>query len=150
MAKTEPPKQVGDRLKAMIHVAKKDLGLAEEDYRTVLFALTGKESCAEMSVVELNKVLEAFRAKGWIPKVKSSTRNFDPNKNDPRLKKIWKLWYLLEESGKIKSPNAKALNAFCKKVAGVERMEWLQTSEQFEAVTEGLKAWLERDARKNS
>lgn len=55
---------------AKIHIAKKELGLTEEEYRKLLKELTGKESCKYMNENELDLVLQAFYLLGWQPKQK--------------------------------------------------------------------------------
>ena len=126
-------------MKAKIHVAKKELGLSDEAYRLVLESITGKDSTKSMTLGELDAVLEAFKSKGFKVTVKRREVN-----NDPRLKKIWALWYALADAGKC-DRTAKALNGFVKKQIGVENMNWLQFADQFEAVIEGLKAWCNRE-----
>ncbi len=83
------------------------------------------------------------------PKVKPINKSVKipttkPRDNDPRLGKIWKLFYLLRAHGKTNG-SAKALNAFIKKQTGIEKMEWLKTPEEFESVIEGLKGWCKRE-----
>ncbi|WP_019500921.1 regulatory protein GemA [Pseudanabaena sp. PCC 6802] len=105
-----PPKGVTNRLKALVHIAKADLGLSDEAYRTILVSLTRKESTADMSLSELNTVLNSFRAKGWMPKVKRGASPPRRIENSREQKKIWKLWYLLRDAGACDGTR-KGLNA---------------------------------------
>ena len=52
-------------LLAKIHIAKKDLGLPEDVYRTMVCNVTGKESCAHASYKALVAMVAEMRAKGW-------------------------------------------------------------------------------------
>lgn len=150
------PNDSANRLKGLIQVAKKDMALDDDNYRLILYSVAGKSSTKQMTVSELRKVLDAFVANGFVvtakakpnPKVVPINKdvklpNRKPRNNDPRLKKIWKLWYLLAEHGQCKG-NSKSLNAFCKRQVGVENMDWLKTHEDYRAVIEGLKDWCTR------
>jgi hypothetical protein len=136
------------RLIALIHIAKQDLGLSDADYRALLHGATGIYSCKDMNINQLNATLRAFENLGWKRKIKRSAgkkvRKFDPTQNDPRLKKIWKLWYRLCDAG-LANRSAKSLNKFIKRQTGIEKMEWLEQDKDFIAVIEALKSWYERE-----
>lgn len=51
---------------AAIHVAKKQLGLDEETYRTMLFTLTRKRSAGELDHAERQAVIEHLRRRGFV------------------------------------------------------------------------------------
>ena len=53
------------RLIGMIHVAKNQLGLDDDTYRALLLDLTGKDSCATMTVKEQWRVIEELKRKGF-------------------------------------------------------------------------------------
>jgi phage gp16-like protein len=125
-----------DRIKTLIHVAKNDLKLDDEAYRTVLESLTGKSSTKEMTIAEMNKVMEAFESKGFVRQVKGKR----PAENCPQAKKIWAIWYQLAAKHGFEA-RAKNLNEFIKRQTGIEKIEWLQTPEQFAKVIEALKKW---------
>lgn len=57
------------KLIAKIQIAKKDLGLDKDDatYRDMLFNLTGRDSCTELSDRQLVLVIGRLRAMGWNP-----------------------------------------------------------------------------------
>ena len=50
---------------AKVHVAKKQLGLDDEAYRAVLRRVTGRDSAAELSEVQLGSVIREFVRLGW-------------------------------------------------------------------------------------
>lgn len=50
---------------AAIHLAKRDLGLSEEDYRAALRNATGLESAGDMSDQQRGKVLAEMRRRGF-------------------------------------------------------------------------------------
>lgn len=49
----------------LIHVAKTQLGMDDETYRAKLDALTGKTSCSQMSLDQLNAVYQSFKDAGF-------------------------------------------------------------------------------------
>lgn len=66
-----------------IHVAKRDLGLDDAEYRAALLGATGKESCKELSVAEMAKVLNVFIEKfNWLPKPKAAPSKGLQNRDD--------------------------------------------------------------------
>jgi phage gp16-like protein len=58
-------------LLAKVHLAKKDLGLSDADYRLVLRTNFKVESAKDLSDTELDKLLRHFESKGWVPKDKN-------------------------------------------------------------------------------
>ncbi|HHI2407801.1 TPA: phage protein GemA/Gp16 family protein, partial [Escherichia coli] len=45
----------------LIHVARRDLQLDDDTYRAFLVQCTGKTSCRELSVAQLEQVLDAMK-----------------------------------------------------------------------------------------
>lgn len=130
---------------AKLHVAKKQLGLDDDAYRAVLISATGKASSKGLSVVQLNKALDAFRALGFLPVPKAA------GQRPKHVKLIYALWGELQTLGVVvKGPaGAKALRAFVKRQANVNAPEWLDTTAAV-SVTEALKSWIRREKEKRS
>ncbi len=84
-------------LLAKIHIARKDLCLDEETYRSALEGQTGKRSSAVMTDAEIIRCLRHFEARGWAPK--SKPKKYDDQKGDlysasPVMKrKIEVMWH---------------------------------------------------------
>ena len=55
-------------LMAKIHIAKKDLGFDDDVYRDVLWRVTGKRSCKDMTIAELESVVKDMQNSGFKPK----------------------------------------------------------------------------------
>ena len=53
---------------AKIKMAAKQLGLDDDVYRALLQRVTGKASCADMTIAQRDAVLDALKAQGWQPK----------------------------------------------------------------------------------
>uniref|UniRef100_UPI00054FD1DF phage protein GemA/Gp16 family protein n=1 Tax=Edwardsiella tarda TaxID=636 RepID=UPI00054FD1DF len=59
----------------LIHVARRTLGLDDETYRAMLATVVpGKNSCRDMSLQELKKVINALEDKGFTVKVAKRPR----------------------------------------------------------------------------
>jgi phage gp16-like protein len=130
---------------AKIHIAKKALGLDDEAYRDVLRAVCKVESSKQLDMQGRWKLLAYFRSKGWKPEAaaeKSGKRVWKPDAGS-QASKILALWLELKRNGKLDKATDEALFAFCKKMSGVERPDWL-TAAQANDVIEGLKSWLAR------
>lgn len=52
-------------LLAKVHIARKDLGLSEEDYRSTLRELFGVASAAQLTDAQLAELLAHFLRRGW-------------------------------------------------------------------------------------
>ncbi len=77
---------------ALIHIQKKELGLTDDEYRTILNSTTGKLSSADLNYYELGKVIEALNtllvssgkaALGYIDKKPSSSYQSFKRQNFP-------------------------------------------------------------------
>ena len=55
-------------LMAKIHIAKKDLVLDDATYRDVLWRVTGKRSCKDMTIAQLQDVAKDMQNSGFKPK----------------------------------------------------------------------------------
>ncbi len=121
-----------------IHIAKADLKLDEDRYRSLLLGVTGKDSCKEMTLIELNQVYRQMEKDGFVVKVKKGAATRKPE-NSPEQKNIWAIWFSLVEAGKVTN-STRALNAFIKRQTGIESIDWVKTSEDADRVIEGLKA----------
>lgn len=125
-----------------IHVAKKELGLDDDRYRAMLIGITGKDSCKDMNLVELNKVYRQMEKDGFVIKVKKGKATREPE-NNAFQKKIWAIWFDLKEKGFV-SGGTTALNKFIKRQTGVESIDWVKSKEIADPIIEGLKAMQRR------
>ncbi|NLV23624.1 MAG: regulatory protein GemA [Deltaproteobacteria bacterium] len=129
---------------AKIHIAGKELGLSEAEYRDLIGAVApDKESAAELDEEQLHLLLNRFYLLGWRPRrPRSVTRPLPPM--------VWKarhLWLELHALGAVNHPGWSSLARFCKRVTGVEDLRRLDVR-QATVVIEALKDWLARTKRK--
>nr|WP_321482215.1 regulatory protein GemA [uncultured Cohaesibacter sp.] len=126
---------------AKIHIAKKDLGLDETTYRSLLMRITGKDSAGQMSEPQRETVLAEMRRLGWKPKSGGKHR---PTSSKPYVRLMCAIAKSIDKAGYWKLPYKDALRAFVKAETGVDSPEWL-TFEQASPVIEALKT-IERRA----
>ena len=103
---------------AKIKIAQNELGLDEPTYRAVLLRVTGKSSCTECSIPELERVAEDMRQHGFKPKNSSGRRPNRRSSADPMMRKIEAL--LLDNGWSWNYAHSMA-----KRMFGVGRVEWL-------------------------
>ena len=143
------------RLIKLIHVAKGQLMMADNDYRTLLAnASRGKTSSKALTVAELEAVLRHMQALGFVVtgKAKPAAGRRDlPVRDaaagvDGQIKKIRALWLELHRLGAVRSPAEAALAKFCKRMTGVDYHGWLGTDKASDVI-EHLKQWQQRVER---
>ena len=153
---------------AKVHLARKELGLNEADYRAVLARVTGVSSAAVMTSEQLHAALSEFRRLGWQQKSSDRTRvsgrspqsgpagrasresagdagaSRQPRPADhPAAKKARSLWISLAQLGVVRNSGEQALEAFARRQLGVERLQWADQAQVYK-LTEALKAMAER------
>ena len=138
------------RLIRLIHVAKRDLSMDDDTYRAILQRIGKKASSADLTIPELEKVLEHLKRSGF--KVRSKSKSVPkpaqakpsrPLAQDLESKKIRALWLFLHELGAVKNPSEEALAAYVKRIAGVDALQWI-SGEQAERLIETMKKWAMR------
>lgn len=133
------------RLIRLIHVARRELGMQEDDYRAMMAnipQLEGATSSAGLSIPKLKLVLETLKRKGFkvVPKSKKPQGKLA---DDPQSKLIRHLWLSLHSAGKVRDPSEQALAKYVARLTKVDQLQWLD-GKQAATVIESLKSWLER------
>lgn len=128
----------------LIHIAKSQLGLDDEVYRSMLSGLELPNSTTKMSVPELQKVLDHLKRSGF--KVRSNTKD-RPQADNEQAKMLRGLWLELAGLGYVQDPSERALSAWVKRETGVAALQWL-TVETAQKTIEKLKQWRWRDEQK--
>lgn len=125
---------------AKVHLAKKDLGLEDDDYRAVLERETGKRSAKDCSHAELEAVLAAFERQGFKPKARAPRGRPATHGVARKARALWiSLWQL----GVVRDPSETALERFARRQLHVDRLQWADQS-RGNALIEALKTMAER------
>jgi phage gp16-like protein len=134
-----------------VQIARRDLGLDDDTYRTILERLTGHKSSTACSDAELGRVLDEFKAKGWTPKViaganarRPESRKARPAADHPSARKARALWISLWNLGEVRDSSEAALEAFARRqLSTIERLQWADQGLMYKVI-EALKAVAER------
>ncbi len=121
-------------LLAKIHIAKKDLALDDDVYRTILGELYGVDSASKLAIKQLGRLVNHMQALGW--KMKQKNR---PAPEKARLiKKIWAQCYSLSR------PVPAYADGIALQMFGVEKLIWCD-HEQLRAITTALARQQDRE-----
>lgn len=84
---------------AVIHIARKELALDDDTYRTLLTGAAGVDSAgALLNDRQYFDVMRAFKAAGWQPKPPAGRKA-----PDAQMRKCYALWCELHRLGAVKS-----------------------------------------------
>lgn len=117
-----------NKLIQLIHVAKLQLGLTDEDYKAIISSIKADaSSCTHLNLYQLDQLYTALKALGFKPqKTASSIPNKAPTKrsnnkaSQAQLHYIRGLWALSS-----RSKDERSLNHMCQRITGIHRIEWL-------------------------
>ncbi|EGL9147947.1 regulatory protein GemA [Salmonella enterica] len=127
----------------LIHIAKSQMGMDTDTYRQMLLSITGKTSTSEMNPGQLNKVLAAMKAKGFVVKPSRKVRTTRQLADSPQVKKLRALWLEMHQQGKVRDSSEVALQAWVKRETGVNSLQWLEPG-MASLCIEKLKKWQKR------
>jgi phage gp16-like protein len=119
---------------AKIHIARKELGLQEAEYRALLQRVARVESAKDLSDRAAAAVIAEFKRLGWEPR---ESKRAPAERAD--IRKIYALWGALQ-AGPL---DREALRAWVKRRFQVSAPEFLKPPQAREAI-EQLKAWQRR------
>ncbi|MDR2663647.1 MAG: regulatory protein GemA [Treponema sp.] len=118
---TKTTKERRLQLIRLIHVGRNKLGLAGDVYRELLRGVCGKESCADMTVPELEKALKALRAAGFrVEKKLPLTTDEIGRATAEQLSYIKGMWEL---AARVKTE--RALAGFIRRLVQVSHLRFL-------------------------
>lgn len=144
-----------NKLKAQIHIGKQQLGLDDDTYRALLKSATGKTSSADMNIVDLHKVVEAMKQRGFKvrrPKAGKSTSSRLSNKNGTPADLLDKLKAVWRDMGKdeiLRDASDAALRSYVRRQTGgdFEAPEFCDNATLIRLI-ESLKQWQKRVKKK--
>ena len=128
-----------------VQIARRQLALADDDYRAILERVTGRTSSKDCTEHQLEAVLGEFKRLGWVAK-KGATRISDR----PYVRKIYALWKEACRIGAFGDTSTSTLRAFVERQTrpgqdkpGRSAPEFCSPAEA-NKVSEGLKAMIAR------
>ncbi len=134
------------KLIQLIHIGKSKLCLDDDTYRSLLVAMTGKDSTKAMNVSELNKVLTRLKQLGFVV----TSQKKDPKPIDDKasldieqqIKLIRHLWLELHTLGAVRNSSEQALATYIQNQTDttIENLDIIKASN----IIERLKKWLTR------
>lgn len=139
----------------LIHIGKNQLLMSDFVYRALLSSLTGKDSCKDMNISELEKVFLNMKSLGFTPiSNRNANKKLSPKTRDKsqktQLDKLRQLWIAMAREGHLRDGSEQALLSWSKgqakrfnKNISVERLEWL-TPGMLHRLIEQLKQWHKR------
>ena len=141
-------------LLAKVHIAKKQLGLTEEEYRGMLDARFGVDSAGKLKVRDLEVLLRHMAGLGWREgrfRAGKADRHGTPKglrtpgPRGSRASLLSKIEALLAEKGSVEGRRVpwSYAAAILKRQSGVERLEWATPDD-----LRGVIAALVRDAKR--
>lgn len=133
-----PAKNNRQAIIARIHIAKKELGLDDETYRAMLQQVTKHNSCADMHISDLYRVMEHLKTLGYKP----STRKFGKRPNPPQDKVA--LMSKVEALLADRRLHWNYAHAMAQRMFKVEKVDWLDRDQLWRLV-----ASLQKHAKKN-
>lgn len=126
----------------LMHVARRELGLDEDDYRAVLERVTGKRSAAVMDDDERRACVSEFQRLGFGGRRRTSLHRLE----GPYAGKLQALWISAWHLGIVQNRDDRALIAFVERQTGIAAIRWLRNAHHARAAIEALKAWMTRAA----
>ncbi len=123
---------------AIIHIAKKELGLDDETYRALLWGACRLSSAKDLQTeAQYQRIMKAFRQAGYQSPLPGAGKV-----RDPQLAKCYALWCELHKWGAIKQKKYTTMMSWAYTRLG-GRQDILR-GDQKALLIEELKAWIAR------
>lgn len=130
-------------LLAKVHIAPKQLGMTEDDYRAILHRVTGRVSAGDCDVRQLQALVDEFGKRGFTTRAAPKRAGMPTRADHPVARKARAMWISLGLLCAIRETAEPALEAFARRQLGCERFQWANQA-QGDRVIEALKAMAER------
>ncbi len=154
MKNTNQNNVMRNSLIGMVHIGKNNLNLDEQQYRTWLFENTGKTSCTNLTMIELESLVKLLRQSGALDQANFNS-NTQRDSNRPTQKQ-WQKMEVLARSAGFGNVNTPHFIAWVKNITKCDHPRFL-TKSKISNVIAGLikiKKWKEsrkaRDEKANN
>ena len=123
---------------AMIHVAKKNLGMHDDDYRALVKSVsaTGQSSAKLLSPAEQQALIGKMKGLGFQPVARNGKLS------GPYAPKLIALWLSAWNLGIVRNRHENALIEFVDRQTGISHVRWLRDARDAASVIEALKKWM--------
>lgn len=109
----------------LIHIAKAQVGLSDEDYRAVLESTAKKSSCSEMTLSELDDTLKAMKKLGFrVKKLETKEIEIGWDTSREQLDYIKGMWELV-----AREKTDRALYSFIKRITRVSHPRFMDATD---------------------
>ncbi len=109
------------KLIQLIHIGKNRLHLGNENYRALLEGVTGKSSCKDMTIKDLEAVLKAMKSLGFkVKKMPVKKSDVGARATPGQIDYIKGLWELAS-----REKTERSLARFIKRIAGVDALRFM-------------------------
>lgn len=125
----------------MIHVAKREIGIADDDYRAMLERITGSSSLRAMTDRQHQQVIGEMKRLGF--QVRQGTAG---RLQGPYAAKLLALWLSGWNLGVVRSRNSDAMIKFVERQTGISHVRWVRDHDDAMKALEGLKKMIAREA----
>ena len=138
---------------AKIHIAKKDLALDDDTYRTIVRSVGKAESgsAADLSALGRVRLLQHFKSKGWKTRRRAEKNDPKARASEHQVNRIRDLWINLADAGVVHDRTDQGLRAWTKSAtrryhphhAGYSAVEFVPAGVA-QRLIEHLKQWSRR------
>lgn len=128
-------------LMAKVHIAKKDLGLGDDEYKSIINRIANKDSSAKCTEKQLDKIVKEFERLGW--KNRNNLKRKTRNAPTALIRKIYALWGELQSIDEVKSRDKTALDKFVAKRTKISSVQFIDNAQAMQII-EALKKWIAR------
>jgi len=142
MAKQYAREIIGNKEKALLHVAKSGLGMTEDEYRDLLGSV-GCQSSTELTRAKFDVVMRRLEAAGFAPRSRSVKKSGPPA--DAKRPLMGKIGAILGDAG---LPWAYA-DGMSRRMFGVQTVRWC-TVEQLHKIVAALSIYQRRRAGRSA
>jgi hypothetical protein len=125
-------------LLALVHIAKKEIPLSDDEYRDVI-AYWGVRSSADMSIPELEELVKYFESLGFKRKVPHAR---DPGSEIGQIKVLWKR--IRAEAEKLNNGEQR-LKGLVKKIAKVDDLKACRNVKKLKQVLKVVRLLQDRE-----
>ena len=144
-----------NRLIQLIHIAKAQLQLPDDVYRSILQDKGSQASCSKMNIKQLEAVLEHLKDSGFKVKKKSKSNRDRPKLSRsvaPESHKIRAIWLTMADQGFVRERSEKALDTYISRMLNRKTLgenisfhcQFLNPQQAYK-VLEILKNWHKRE-----